>query len=134
MTTIGPTRWQRRTARPDGTAAPVPNGRGPEDPAAVDAPPDVAASARKSLPSARGAERTGAVGARGAYASRRPELSVLAFAAHSDLRDEYPDSRYNHACTLRRASESAPVTLVGLRSASAEEATLIRDEHLAFLS
>ncbi|MBI2724319.1 MAG: arginase family protein [Chloroflexi bacterium] len=59
---------------------------------------------------------------------------MLAFDAHSDLRDEYLDSRYNHACTLRRALEVAPVTQVGLRSASAEDATLIRDRGLAFFS
>ncbi|MHB8375888.1 MAG: agmatinase [Dehalococcoidia bacterium] len=79
-----------------------------------------------------GGEHTVAVGAVRAYAKRRPGLSVLAFDAHSDLRDAYLDSKYNHACTLRRALEVAPVTLVGLRSASAEDAALIRDERLAF--
>jgi len=81
-----------------------------------------------------GGEHTVAVGAVRAHARRRPGLSVLAFDAHADLRDEYLDSRYNHACTLRRALECAPVTQVGLRSASAGEAALIRDEGLAFLS
>jgi agmatinase len=50
------------------------------------------------------------------------------------MRDEYLDSKYNHACTLRRAHEVAPVTQVGLRSASVEDAALIRDEGLAFYS
>jgi len=79
-----------------------------------------------------GGEHTVAVGAVRAYAKRTTGLSVLAFDAHSDLRDEYLDSKYNHACTLRRAHESAPVTQVGLRSASAEDAAFIRDEGLAF--
>jgi agmatinase len=81
-----------------------------------------------------GGEHTVAVGPVRAHAKRRPALSVLAFDAHSDLRDEYLDSKYNHACTLRRALEVAPVTQVGLRSASAEDAALIRDERLAFYS
>jgi agmatinase len=81
-----------------------------------------------------GGEHTVAVGPIRAHAKRRPGLSVLALDAHSDLRDEYLDSKYNHACTLRRALEVASVTQVGLRSASAEEAALIRDEHLAFFS
>ena len=81
-----------------------------------------------------GGEHTVAVGAVRAYAKRTPGMSVLAFDAHSDLRDEYLDSRYNHACTLRRASEAAPVTQVGLRSASIEDAALIRDQGLAFFS
>lgn len=81
-----------------------------------------------------GGEHTVAVGPVRAHAKRTPRLSVLAFDAHSDLRDEYLDSRYNHACTLRRALEVAPVTQVGLRSASAEDAALIRDRGLAFYS
>ncbi len=81
-----------------------------------------------------GGEHTVAVGAVRAHARRTPGLSVLAFDAHSDLRDAYLDSRYNHACTLRRALEVAPVTQVGLRSASAEDAALIRERGLGFFS
>jgi len=81
-----------------------------------------------------GGEHTVAVGAVRAHAKRTPGLSVLAFDAHSDLRDEYLDSHYNPACTLRRALEVAPVTQVGLRSASAEDAALIRERGLGFYS
>jgi agmatinase len=81
-----------------------------------------------------GGEHTVAVGAVRAHAKRAPRFSVLALDAHSDMRDEYLDSKYNHACTLRRAHEVAPVTQVGLRSASVEDAALIRDEGLAFYS
>ncbi len=81
-----------------------------------------------------GGEHTVAVGAVRAHAKRTAGLSVLAFDAHSDLREEYLDSRYNHACTLRRALDVAPVTQVGLRSASAEDAALIRERGLGFYS
>lgn len=81
-----------------------------------------------------GGEHTVAVGAVRAHAKRTPGLSVLAFDAHSDLRDDYLDSHYNHACTLRRALDVAPVTQVGFRSASLEDAALIRDRGLAFFS
>ncbi len=81
-----------------------------------------------------GGEHTVAVGAVRAHAKRTPGLSVLAFDAHSDMRDEYLDSKFNHACTLRRAHEHAPVTQVGLRSASSEDAAFVRDEGLAFYS
>lgn len=81
-----------------------------------------------------GGEHTVAVGPVRAHAKRTPNLSVLAFDAHSDMRDEYLDSKYNHACTLRRASESAPVTQVGLRSASVEDHAYIREQGLAFYS
>jgi len=81
-----------------------------------------------------GGEHTVAAGAVRAHAKRRPGLSVLAFDAHSDMRDEYLDSRYNHACTLRRANDVARVTQVGLRSASVEDARFIREQGLAFYS
>jgi agmatinase len=81
-----------------------------------------------------GGEHTIAVGAVRAHAARTPGLSVLALDAHSDMRDEYLDSKFNHACTLRRAHEHAPVTQVGLRSASFEDAAFVRDEGLAFYS
>lgn len=81
-----------------------------------------------------GGEHTVAVGAVRAHAARTPGLSVLAFDAHSDMRDDYLDSKYNHACTLRRANESARVTQVGLRSASAEDHHAIRADGLAFFS
>ena len=81
-----------------------------------------------------GGEHTVAVGAVRAHAKRTPGLSVLALDAHSDMRDEYLDSKFNHACTLRRANEHAPVTQVGLRSASFEDAAFVRDQGLAFYS
>lgn len=81
-----------------------------------------------------GGEHTVAAGAVRAHARRTPGLSVLAFDAHSDMREEYLDSRFNHACTLRRALDVAPVTQVGLRSASAEDAAFIREQGLAFYS
>ncbi|MEX1255703.1 MAG: agmatinase [Dehalococcoidia bacterium] len=79
-----------------------------------------------------GGEHTVAVGAARAHAKRTDELSVLAIDAHADLRDSYLDSEYNHACTLRRILDVAPVTQVGLRSAEAEEAALIRARGLGF--
>jgi agmatinase len=81
-----------------------------------------------------GGEHTLAVGAVRAHAKRTPGLSVLALDAHADLRDSYMDTPYSHACTLRRALESAPVVQVGLRSAEREEHELIRERRLPFYS
>lgn len=79
-----------------------------------------------------GGEHTVAVGSARAHAKRIPGLSVLAFDANADMRDEYLDSNYNHACTLRRISEVAPVVQVGLRSAEREEADYIRAQGFPF--
>jgi agmatinase len=81
-----------------------------------------------------GGEHTVAVGAARAYAKRVPGMSVLAFDANADMRDEYLDSAYNHACTLRRISEVAPIVQVGLRSAEREEHKYIREQGLRFYS
>jgi len=47
---------------------------------------------------------------------------VLQIDAHADLRDCYMGTKHNHACAMRRSLEFAPVTQVGIRSLSAEEA------------
>lgn len=57
-----------------------------------------------------------------AAAARYPGLAVLQIDAHADLRDSYMGTRQNHACAIRRSLEVAPVTQVGIRSLSAEEA------------
>jgi agmatinase len=81
-----------------------------------------------------GGEHTIAVGSFRAHRDRYPGLSVLAIDAHADLRDEYLDTRYNHACSLRRMLDDVPVTQVGLRSAAIEEAQLIKERNLPFFS
>jgi agmatinase len=81
-----------------------------------------------------GGEHTVGVGSFRAHRGRYPNLSVLAIDAHADLRDEYQGSRYNHACSLRRMLDDVPVTQVGLRSASVEEADFIQEQKLPFFT
>ena len=57
-----------------------------------------------------------------AVAAKYPGVSVLQIDAHADLRDTYMGTRFNHACAMRRVLEHAPVTQVGIRSLSTEEA------------
>jgi agmatinase len=57
-----------------------------------------------------------------AAAARYSGLSVLQIDAHADLRDEYMGTPFNHACAMRRTLDHAPVTQVGIRSLSSEEA------------
>ena len=81
-----------------------------------------------------GGEHTVAVGSFRAHRDKYANLSVLAIDAHADLRNEYLDTRYNHACSLRRMLDDVPVTQVGLRSAAVEEARFIRENRLPFYS
>ncbi len=69
-------------------------------------------------------------GAVRALAPRFPGLSVLVFDAHSDLRDEYQSTAYGHASASRRTLEYAPVTLVGVRSTTAEGAAFVREREI----
>ncbi len=57
-----------------------------------------------------------------AAAARFKGLSVLQIDAHADLRDSYMGTPHNHACAMRRTLEHAPITQVGIRSMSTEEA------------
>ena len=81
-----------------------------------------------------GGEHTVSIGAVRAHVRRFPDLSVLAIDAHADVRDEYLDSRYNHACPLRRIVEVCPVVQVGMRSASPDQLEFIRERDLTFLT
>lgn len=53
------------------------------------------------------------------------DLGVLHLDAHADLRESYEGTRYGHGCVMRRVVELCPITQVGVRSLSGEEARLI---------
>ena len=57
-----------------------------------------------------------------AVAGKHKGLSVLQIDAHADLRESFMGTPHNHACAMRRTLEHAPLTQVGIRSLSAEEA------------
>ena len=67
------------------------------------------------------------------------DLSVLQFDAHSDLRDQYHGTPWNHACVMRRILEHADrgaglagsgIVQVGIRALTAEERGVIRNRGL----
>jgi agmatinase len=62
-----------------------------------------------------------------------PDLGVLQVDAHSDLRQEWNGSRYNHACVMRRVidDEGLVSVQVGIRSFSKEEFEIMRERDLA---
>lgn len=80
----------------------------------------------KKFPILLGGEHTITYGALRAASILIPDISVLQIDAHTDLRSEYMDSPFNHACALRHAFNSnIPITQVGIRSVCKEEAELI---------
>jgi agmatinase len=62
-----------------------------------------------------------------------PDMSILDFDAHSDLRDKYDDSNFSHACVMKRVCDFFPsikITQVGIRAQSIEEAHFIKNNHI----
>jgi agmatinase len=68
-----------------------------------------------------GGNHTVSIGSVKAFSEQFSNLSVLQLDAHSDLREKYEGSRFNHACTMARVREFAPVVQVGIRSMSVDE-------------
>lgn len=78
---------------------------------------------KNKFPVILGGEHTVSLGVVKAYQKYGiADLSVLQLDAHADLRDSYEGNRLSHACVARRVSEICPVTQVGIRSLSVEEA------------
>lgn len=82
-----------------------------------------------------GGEHAIATGPIRAHHARYPNLSILHFDAHGDLRDEYEGDRHSHACAARRFLETgAPSVHVGIRSISREEVLFAREKGLLIVS
>ena len=75
----------------------------------------------KKFPVIIGGNHTVTIGSIKAFSEYFDNLSVLQLDAHADLRQEYEGSEYNHACTMARAREFAPIVQVGIRSISKGE-------------
>lgn len=78
------------------------------------------------IPVMLGGEHSITLGLVEALLKRYPGLSVLQLDAHADMRDEYQDTPFNHACVARRISELCPIVQVGVRSLSKEEAVFLK--------
>ena len=76
-----------------------------------------------------GGEHTISLAALAAHLDRYPDLSVLHFDAHSDLRESYQGNRYSHASVMARACEILDphrIVQVGIRAQCMEESQFIR--------
>lgn len=77
-----------------------------------------------------GGEHSLTTGTVRAYRERFKNLSVLQLDAHSDLRDEYEDTKFNHACVMRRVHELCPIVQVGIRSMGQDDMSYIKKKKL----
>ena len=62
------------------------------------------------------------------------DLTIVQIDAHADLRESYEGTINNHACAMRRALDLGVRKLfsIGIRSATAEEAKLVREDRRIF--
>jgi agmatinase len=79
-----------------------------------------------------GGEHSVSIGSIRAYAEKYDDLTILQLDAHSDLRDEYNGSKYNHACVMARAKELCPIVQVGVRSMDISEKELMDKSRVFF--
>ena len=73
-----------------------------------------------------GGEHSVTLGPVRAVASVFPDLAVLHVDAHADVRAGFGGTEYGHGCIFRKICEYAPVTQVGIRSASPGEAEFLK--------
>jgi agmatinase len=60
-----------------------------------------------------------------------PDIGVVQFDAHADLREEFEGTPYSHASVMKRIVDAKiPTLAVGIRSLSSPEAAVVRDQGL----
>ena len=79
-----------------------------------------------------GGEHSVSIGSMKAHVEKYPNVTILQLDAHSDLREEYNGSKYNHACVMARAIEMCPIVQVGIRSMDSCEKELAKKSSIFF--
>jgi agmatinase len=84
------------------------------------------------LPVTLGGDHSISIGAIRAAARRVPDLTVLQLDAHTDTREEYHGSRFNHACTMNWARRWCPIVQVGIRAVDGPEMDHLDQERVFY--
>lgn len=79
-----------------------------------------------------GGEHSVSIGSIKAHVESNRNVTVLQLDAHADLRNEYNDSQYNHACVMARIKDLCPISQVGVRSMDSCEKRLIDKKNIFF--
>ena len=80
-----------------------------------------------------GGEHTISIAPIKSHFKKYPKMSILHFDAHSDLREEYQNTKYSHASFMARVCEFFPpnkITQVGIRALSKEESIFIKENKI----
>lgn len=85
------------------------------------------------LPFLIGGEHLVTLGSVRAVAKKYPDLHIIHFDAHADLRDEYLEVELSHACVMRRCWElvgDGRIFQYGIRSGDREEFSWAKEGHV----
>ena len=85
------------------------------------------------IPFLLGGEHLVTLGSVRAVAKKYPNLHILHFDAHADLREDYLGNPLSHACVLRRCHDllgDNRIFQFGIRSGTREERQFMRDGHV----
>ena len=85
------------------------------------------------IPVLLGGEHLVTLGAVRAVAARHPDLHILHFDAHADLRNDYLGNPFSHACVLRRCHDllgDGRIRQFGIRSGTREEFAFMAAGHV----
>ena len=80
-----------------------------------------------------GGEHLVSLGAVRAAAKRHPDLRIIHFDAHADLREDYLGVKLSHACVMRRCHEllgDGRIWQFGIRSGTREEFAFMKSGHV----
>ena len=86
------------------------------------------------IPFLLGGEHLVTLGSVRAAARRHPDLRIIHFDAHADLREDYLGNPLSHACVLRRCHDilgDGRIFQFGIRSGTRDERQFMRDGHVA---
>jgi agmatinase len=85
------------------------------------------------VPFLLGGEHLVTLGSLRAVAKRHPDLRVIHFDAHADLREDYLGNPLSHACVLRRCHDilgDGRIFQFGIRSGTRDERMFMKDGHV----
>ena len=100
--------------------------------AKIEAKADEILSAGK-IPFLLGGEHLVSLGAVRAAAKKYPDLHIIHFDAHADLREDYLGVRLSHACVMRRCHDllgDGRIWQFGIRSGTRDEFAFMREDHV----
>ncbi len=110
--------------------APDLTGVGPDELASALAAPVTKVLDDGKLPLVLGGEHSITPAVVASVVRKHPDITVVQFDAHADLREEYGGERMSHASAMARVREMAPAVQIGIRNLSKGEAARVSREKL----